>query len=302
MPSFDVLRAWWVECRTKVASALLERGSRPPSSPKQCDVDPKTVERWIVGGRVPYRRHRFDVAAFLGVDEAYLWPDALIRDEVVAASESEIIAVYPHRSDDAPGHLGTSLRASRARDRRPRVRGHLPGRGRRPQADSRRQGRRQASACGSCSEIPRARRSPSAGRTRASMMRSRRRSATRIALYRAAASDRGRRVPASQHGPVQLDLPGRRPAPGQHPYLRHASQPAPVWHLRKVPGGEIASSYLESFERVWEVATPCERPDRGPQDRLSRRPDAPKPQQHGPVGQRRGGQRRRRDPAHPPFG
>ena len=24
----------------------------------------------------------------------------------------------------------------------------------------------------------------------------------------------------------------------------------PVWHLRKVPGGEIASMYLTSFERV----------------------------------------------------
>ena len=31
---------------------------------------------------------------------------------------------------------------------------------------------------------------------------------------------------------------------------------APVWHLRKVAGGEIASTYLESFERVWDVGTP----------------------------------------------
>jgi hypothetical protein len=34
-------------------------------------VDAKTVERWITRGRVPYRKHRFDVATFLGVDEAY---------------------------------------------------------------------------------------------------------------------------------------------------------------------------------------------------------------------------------------
>jgi len=31
---------------------------------------------------------------------------------------------------------------------------------------------------------------------------------------------------------------------------------APVWHLRKVPGAEFASVYLESFERVWQTATP----------------------------------------------
>jgi hypothetical protein len=31
---------------------------------------------------------------------------------------------------------------------------------------------------------------------------------------------------------------------------------APVFHLRKIPGGEMASNYLESFERVWEGATP----------------------------------------------
>ncbi len=48
-------------------------------------------------GRVPYRKHRYDVAAFLGVDESYIWPDALGPDEVTAVSQSEIVAVYPHR-------------------------------------------------------------------------------------------------------------------------------------------------------------------------------------------------------------
>ena len=31
---------------------------------------------------------------------------------------------------------------------------------------------------------------------------------------------------------------------------------APVWHLRKVAGGEIAKTYLDSFERVWDTAIP----------------------------------------------
>ena len=33
---------------------------------------------------------------------------------------------------------------------------------------------------------------------------------------------------------------------------------APVFHLRKISGGEMASTYIESFERVWDGATPYE--------------------------------------------
>lgn len=29
---------------------------------------------------------------------------------------------------------------------------------------------------------------------------------------------------------------------------------APVFHLRKIPGAEMAATYLESFERVWDEA------------------------------------------------
>jgi hypothetical protein len=31
---------------------------------------------------------------------------------------------------------------------------------------------------------------------------------------------------------------------------------APVWHLRKIAGGEITAIYLDSFERVWDTAVP----------------------------------------------
>ena len=34
-----------------------------------------------------------------------------------------------------------------------------------------------------------------------------------------------------------------------------AAVQAPAWHLRKLPGGELASLYIDSFERVWETAT-----------------------------------------------
>jgi transcriptional regulator with XRE-family HTH domain len=57
-------------------------------------VDPKTVRRWLEG-RVPYPRHRWLLAAALGLDEADLWPQ-------IGASRlwpQEVQAIYPHLND-----------------------------------------------------------------------------------------------------------------------------------------------------------------------------------------------------------
>src|SRR2546428_11924044 len=92
----------------RLRALLLERGKSPDQLAEHVRVDAKTVERWITRGRLPYRRHRFEVASFLGVDESYIWPDALGRDEVAIVSESEVVAAYPHRSEvprDVWGHL-----------------------------------------------------------------------------------------------------------------------------------------------------------------------------------------------------
>ena len=75
-------------------------------------VHVRTVERWIMAGRVPYRKHRCNVAAFFGVEESFIWPDALGKDQVMAASESEIAAVYPYRRAvprDAWGRSGEPM-------------------------------------------------------------------------------------------------------------------------------------------------------------------------------------------------
>ncbi|MFZ0044715.1 MAG: helix-turn-helix transcriptional regulator, partial [Streptosporangiaceae bacterium] len=82
----------------RLRATLLERGLTPMALGDELGVDHKTVERWI-SGRLPYRRHRYAVASRLGVDEAYLWPGALSREQVAAASDSEVLAIYPHRSD-----------------------------------------------------------------------------------------------------------------------------------------------------------------------------------------------------------
>src|ERR1039457_4476362 len=86
-------------------AALLERGLTPSALGEELGVDHKTVERWIAG-RVPYRKYRYDVASRLGVDEAYLWPGALSCEQVAAASDSEVVAVYPHPAAVLPGAGG----------------------------------------------------------------------------------------------------------------------------------------------------------------------------------------------------
>jgi hypothetical protein len=42
-----------------------------------------------------------------------------------------------------------------------------------------------------------------------------------------------------------------------HIYGFAASQ-APVLHLRRVAGGDMVTTYLESYERVWDDATPLD--------------------------------------------
>jgi hypothetical protein len=79
-------------------------------------VDPKTVQRWI-GGRIPNARHRSRLVQLVGEEETYLWPGVADGERIRVASESELVAVYPHRAD-VPIDLWGALfrRANRAID------------------------------------------------------------------------------------------------------------------------------------------------------------------------------------------
>jgi hypothetical protein len=79
-----------------------------PDVAAQVGVDPKTVERWIVLGRVPHRSHRWATASLLGTDEAYLWPEIADDRRTQAASTSELVTLYPNRGA-VPGALWRSL-------------------------------------------------------------------------------------------------------------------------------------------------------------------------------------------------
>lgn len=65
---------------------------------RQLDVDAKTVERWITQSRVPYPRTRAKASTILGESQSYLWPDALSDRQKLEVSESELVRLYPRRS------------------------------------------------------------------------------------------------------------------------------------------------------------------------------------------------------------
>ncbi|MGC4927206.1 XRE family transcriptional regulator [Streptomyces sp. DT117] len=82
----------------RLHSVLAQRGIPPELLAEVCEVDPKTVGRWL-GGRVPHARHRFRVARHLRVEELFLWP-APERSALqqAAGSERELVATYQNRA------------------------------------------------------------------------------------------------------------------------------------------------------------------------------------------------------------
>jgi transcriptional regulator with XRE-family HTH domain len=74
-------------CRALIRARLTEEDVAA-----RLQVDPKTVRRWLEG-RVPYLRHRWGIAAMLGVDETDLWPQL----RTTRSRPDEVLAIYPHR-------------------------------------------------------------------------------------------------------------------------------------------------------------------------------------------------------------
>jgi len=240
----------------RLRTALLQRGVTPAELADVAGVDPKTVERWI-GGRIPYRRHRYLVATHLQADETYLWPDALAPSEAANASESEIVTVYPHRwavpreawgnlfaaaeheigilvysglflADDSGMHALLARKASEGVNVR-----FLLGDPDSVHVDTRGQDE------GIDEAMPAKIRNV-------------------IVLYRALREAKG--VQFRLHSTVLYNSIYRADDEllvNPHVYGAPAAQ-APVMHLRRVVGGSMVSTYLDSFERVWSGARPLD--------------------------------------------
>ena len=238
----------------RLRAALLQRGITPALLGEELGVDHKTVERWIAG-RIPYRKFRFAVAARLKVDEAYLWPGALSKEQVAAASESEILAVYPHRSqvprdtweqlfDEAEREIGVLVYSGLFLAEDPVVQKILAGKAR--------SGVRVRILLGDPESAQVAERGSDEGVDDAIAAKIR----NALVLYRGLRGAEGAEF--RFHRTILYNSIYRADDQllvNTHVYGVPAAS-APVWHLRKVAGGEIAATYAESFERVWDAAVP----------------------------------------------
>jgi hypothetical protein len=218
-------------------------------------VDPKTVERWITKGRVPYRKHRYEVAAFFGVDESYIWPDALSRDQVAAVSESEIVAVYPHRwamprdiwqhfFEQAKREIGILVYAATFMAEDAGFRRML--------GEKAQSGVRIRILLGDPDSNAVAGRGQDEGIDEAIAGKVR----NAIIMFRSLLDFEN--VEIRLHGTILYNSIYRSDEQllvNTHIYGMMATN-APVFHLRKIPGGDMVSTYLESFDRVWESAVP----------------------------------------------
>ena len=214
----------------------------------------KTVERWI-SGRNPYRRHRYSIAVRLGVEERYLWPEALSPDQVSAASESEVIAIYPHRSDvprdtwirlfeAAASEIGILVYAGMFLAEDAGVQRLLIAKAK--------SGVRVRVLLGdpNSPEVAERGHDEEIGEAMAAKVRN------ALVNYRPLRAIKSAEV--RLHRTVLYNSIYRSDNQlliNMHVYGMPAYS-APALHLRKVAGGEMTATYLESFEHVWHSAVP----------------------------------------------
>ncbi|MBC6456345.1 helix-turn-helix domain-containing protein [Actinomadura sp. HBU206391] len=239
----------------RLRAALLERGMTIATLAEAIGVDQKTIERWITLGRTPYRRHRYAAASHLGLDETYLWPDALPQEQVTHASGSELVTIYPHRWSvprDAWGRLfataqheiGVLVYSGLFLAEDAGVQQIL--------ADKARAGVRVRILLGDPDSEQVAQRGEDEGVGDAQAAKIK----NALVLYKPLL--RVESVEFRLHETVLYNSIYRADDQlliNTHVYGVTAPH-APVWHLRKVAGGDIVNTYLDSFDRVWEGATP----------------------------------------------
>ncbi|MBW8482254.1 helix-turn-helix domain-containing protein [Actinomadura parmotrematis] len=236
--------------------ALADAGITERDVAARVGVDLKSVQRWAAG-RTPYARNRRAVADLLGVDEAALWPQVAERAVAAGPPVPEVMATYAHRWD-VP-RSAWRLLFERAR--------------------------RQIDVLAFAGLFL----AEDAGLLRTLAGKAREGVGVRILLGSpegARVAERGddEGVGESLAAKIRNALVGYRPlgeVPGveirlhdtvlyasiyradddlliNHHVYGVAAASAPVIHVRRVEGGDMASTYLDSFERVWSAAAPVE--------------------------------------------
>ncbi|NLT56291.1 MAG: helix-turn-helix transcriptional regulator [Actinomycetales bacterium] len=90
---------------------MLRRGLAIQQLAERIGSSEKSIRRWLDGVSVPHPRTRYQVAAAVGEDEAYLWPQVADRAGLAGA---ELVASWPRRAD-VPRDLWVDLLRQSAR-------------------------------------------------------------------------------------------------------------------------------------------------------------------------------------------
>jgi hypothetical protein len=228
--------------------ALLQAGLNEEDVAARLGVDTKTVRRWIEGRALPYRRHRWALAALLSTAETDLWPQ--LRS--AQPRPEELVAIYPHLGT-VPHEVWLRLLGSAQHEI------SLLDHRERPLAADRDVARALAEKVRA--EITVRICLAESGDTEASAKAG---PGTPTAGLRNALEFY---APLRQGGNVEIRV--HRKAPynfiyraddqllvAQRAYAIPAER-APVLHLQRTPDGNMFTAYRESFERTWAEAHPC---------------------------------------------
>lgn len=222
-----------------------------------CGVDIKTVERWITPGRVPHRQHRWAAARRLGYEDDYLWPDAPGQAAArrAEASQSELVRLYPDRGSipretwrrlfgDAREEIGVLVYAALFLAEDAGTRKLL--------ADQARAGVRVRMLFGDPSSPAVAQRGEEEG-IGADAIGAKIRNVLALfqPLLQAGAEIRLHRTVL--YNSIYMADDQLLVNTHVHGYVANN---APVLHLRKISGGGMAATYLDSFARIWDEAAP----------------------------------------------
>jgi hypothetical protein len=233
--------------------ALLRARLREDDIAARLDVDPKTVRRWIEG-RVPYPANRTALAALLSTNEADLWPEAS-GPLAPRTRPDELKTVYPHRwaipretwvrfFSSAEHEIGILAYSALFLAEDAGLL-HLL-------ADKGRQGVKVRIVLGDPDSPHVAERGAEEGIGYAMAAKVR----NALALYRPLYAVPN--VELRLHTAVLYNSIYRADGQllvNQHTYGTSAAQ-APTFHLHKIDGSDMATSYIESFSRVWSLSKP----------------------------------------------
>jgi hypothetical protein len=236
---------------------MLRTGTTAEELALCCGLDVKTAERWISLGRVPHRRHRWAAARRLGCEDDYLWPDAPGQTSArrAEATRAELVRLYTDRGSipreiwqqllgDAREHIDVLVYAALFLAEDAGTRKLLAGQCR--------AGVRVRLLLGDPASAAVTQRGEEEGiGPEAIGAKIRNVLALFTPVLRAGAQIR-------LHGTVLYNSMYRADDDllvntHIHGYVATC---APVLHLRKIAGGALVTSYLDSFDRIWDQATP----------------------------------------------